>query len=75
MKWDVKLFVAGSMFVEQVHATNMQDARQTALARNPTARIVSVTVTFKKPHYKLSLTLLTEIAIGFIILLFAKCHD
>ena len=47
MKWDVKLFVAGSMFVEQVHASNMQDARQTALARNPSARVVSVTVSFK----------------------------
>ena len=47
MKWDVKLYVAGSMFVEQVHATNMQDARQTALARNPTATVVSVTVSFK----------------------------
>ena len=47
MKWDVKLFVAGSMFIEQVHAVNMQDARQTALARNPTATVVSVTATFK----------------------------
>ena len=47
MKWDVKLYVAGSMFVEQVHAANMQDARQTALVRNPTARIVSVTISSK----------------------------
>ena len=47
MKWDVKLYVAGTMFVEQVHAVNMQDARQTALARNPTASIVSVTVSSK----------------------------
>ena len=47
MKWDVKLCVAGSMFTEQVQATNMQDARQTALARNPTATVVSVTVSFK----------------------------
>ena len=47
MNWDVKLFVAGSMFTEQVQAANMTDARQTALARNPTARIVSVTVSFK----------------------------
>ena len=47
MKWDVKLYVAGSMFVEQVHATNMQDARQTALVRYPTARIVSVTISSK----------------------------
>jgi len=44
MKWDVKLFVAGTMFTEQVHAVNMQDARKTALARNPTATIVSVTI-------------------------------
>ena len=44
MKWDVKLFVSGTMFVEQVHAVNMQDARKTALARNPTATIVSVTI-------------------------------
>ena len=47
MKWDVKLFVAGSMFTEQVHATSMQDARQTALARNPTATVVSVTISSK----------------------------
>ena len=47
MKWDVKLFVAGTIFVEQVRATNMQDARKTALARNPTATIVSATVSFK----------------------------
>ena len=46
MKWDVKLYVAGGMFTEQVHATNMQDARQTALARNPSARVISVTVSF-----------------------------
>ena len=46
MKWDVKLFVAGSMFVEQVHAANMTDARQTALARNPSARVISVTISF-----------------------------
>ena len=47
MKWDVKLYVAGSIFTEQVRAANMQDARQTALARNPSARVISVTVSFK----------------------------
>ena len=47
MKWDVKLFVAGTMFTEQVHAVNMEDARKTALARNPSARVISVTVSFK----------------------------
>ena len=47
MKWDVKLFVGGTVFTEQVHAVSMQDARETALARNPKATIVSVTVSFK----------------------------
>ena len=47
MKWDVKLYVAGTMFTEQVQAANRSDARQTALARNPTARVISVTVSFK----------------------------
>ena len=47
MKWDVRLFVAGTMFVEQVHAVNMSDASKTALARNPTATVVSVTISSK----------------------------
>ena len=47
MKWDVKLFVAGTMFTEQVHAVNMSDARKTALARNPTATVVSDTISSK----------------------------
>ena len=47
MKWDVKLYVGGKVFTESVHAINMQDARETALARNPTARVISVNATFK----------------------------
>ena len=46
MKWDVKLYVAGSIFTEQVRAANMTDARQTALARNPSVRVISVTISF-----------------------------
>ena len=46
MKWDVKLYVAGSIFTEQVRAANMTDARQTSLARNPSARVISVTISF-----------------------------
>ena len=46
MKWDVKLFGAGSIVTEQVRAANMTDARETALARNPSARVISVTVSF-----------------------------
>mgnify|MGYP001177731303 FL=1 len=47
MKWDVKLYVGGKVFNEQVHAINMQDARETALARNPKAKVISVNATFK----------------------------
>jgi len=47
MKIKVQLIVAGRLFDEVVQAANYQDARQTALARNPTAKVVSVTAVFK----------------------------
>ena len=47
MKVKVQLFVAGKVFDEIVEAANYQDARQTAIARNPTAKVVSVTAVFK----------------------------
>ena len=47
MKWDVKLYVGGKVFTESVHAVNYSDAKETALARNPTARVISCTATFK----------------------------
>ena len=46
MKCEVKLYVAGKVFSEIVEAVNYQDARDTALARNPTARVVSVNAKF-----------------------------
>jgi len=46
MKVRVQLYVAGKVFYEEVIAANYQDARATALARNPTAKIVSVTAVF-----------------------------
>ena len=46
MKWEVKLYVGGQVFTEEVRAVNMQDARETALARNPTARVISVNAKF-----------------------------
>ena len=46
MKIKVQLIVAGRLFDEVVQAANYQDARQTALARNPTAKVVSVTAVF-----------------------------
>ena len=42
MKWNVKLYVGGQVFTESVNAINYQDAKETALARNPKARFMGV---------------------------------
>ena len=47
MKVKVTLFVAGKLFDEIVIAANYEDAKATALARNPAAKIVSVNAVFK----------------------------
>lgn len=47
MKIRVQLYVAGKVFYEDVIAANYQDARATALARNPTAKVISVNAVFK----------------------------
>ena len=46
MKCRVQLYVAGQVFTEEVRAIDYQEARQVALARNPNARIVSVTAVY-----------------------------
>ena len=46
MKCEVQLYVAGTLFKEEVYARNYDEARQTALARNPTARVVSINAKF-----------------------------
>lgn len=46
MKVQVTLYVAGTVFKEVVVARNYDDAKRTALARNPTAKVVSVTAVF-----------------------------
>ena len=47
MKFIVDLYVGSKVFKEQVQANNQKDARETALARNPTAKVIGVNVTFK----------------------------
>lgn len=47
MKCEVKLYKAGQVFTESVIARDYQDAREVALARNPGAKVVSVTAVFK----------------------------
>tara|TARA_B100001250_G_scaffold258730_1_gene222729 strand:- start:313 stop:453 length:141 start_codon:yes stop_codon:yes gene_type:complete len=46
MKCDVKLYVAGSIVTETVHARNYDEAREVALARNPNARVINVNARF-----------------------------
>jgi hypothetical protein len=46
MKCEVTLYVAGTVFKEEVIARNYQEAREVALARNPNATIVGVTAKF-----------------------------
>ena len=46
MRCRVQLYVAGQTFTEEVRAIDYQEARQVALARNPNARIVSVTAVY-----------------------------
>ena len=48
MKCEVKLYVGGKVFSEIVEAVNYQDARETALARNPKAKVKSVTAILKQ---------------------------
>ena len=46
MKCEVKLYVAGKVFTEEVYARNYQEAREVAIARNPNAKILGVTAKF-----------------------------
>ena len=46
MKHEVRLFVAGTVFTEEVIARNYDEAREVALARNPTATVLGVTAVF-----------------------------
>jgi hypothetical protein len=46
MRCKVQLYVAGKVFYEEVEARNYDDAKRTALARNPTAKVVSVNAVF-----------------------------
>ena len=46
MKCAVKLYVAGKVFDEIVYAKDYADARETAIARNQKAKVISVNAVF-----------------------------
>ena len=46
MKYEVKLYQGGKVFTEEVYANTPKDARETALVRNPTCKVVGVNAKF-----------------------------
>tara|TARA_A100001388_G_C28622706_1_gene428366 strand:- start:297 stop:674 length:378 start_codon:yes stop_codon:yes gene_type:complete len=46
MKHKVQMYLGGKVFDEYVEARNYQDARLTASARNPSAKVMGVTAVF-----------------------------
>tara|TARA_B100001094_G_scaffold257365_1_gene256886 strand:+ start:875 stop:1015 length:141 start_codon:yes stop_codon:yes gene_type:complete len=46
MKIKVSLYVDGTQFDDLVEARDYESAKRTALNRNPTARVISITRTF-----------------------------
>ena len=46
MLHEVKLYVSGRVFYEEVYARNYNEAKEVALARNPNATVVSVNAKF-----------------------------
>jgi hypothetical protein len=46
MRCKVQLYVAGTVFYEEVQARDYADAKRIALARNPSAKVVSVNAVF-----------------------------
>lgn len=47
MKCEVTLYKAGTVFKEEVIANDYKNAKEVAIARNPGAKIISVTAVFK----------------------------
>ena len=46
MKWKIDLYVGGHTFSEYCYAVNRKDAIETAVARNPKARVIGTNVVF-----------------------------
>lgn len=47
MRCKVQLYVAGKVFDEIVEARDYDDAKRTAISRNPSARVIGVTAVFR----------------------------
>ena len=47
MKCEVTLYVAGTVFKEEVQARDYDEAKKVALARNPNCTVMGVTAVFR----------------------------
>ena len=47
MKWEVKMYQGGKVFIEEVYANDAKAAKETAQVRNPSCKVVGVNPTFK----------------------------
>ena len=47
MKYEVKLYVGGKVFTEEVYAHDPKSARETAQVRNPSCKVIGVNPVFK----------------------------
>ena len=47
MKWDVKMYQGGKTFIVEVYAPDPKAARETALVRNPSCKVVGVNANFR----------------------------
>ena len=47
MRYKVTLYVGGKTFEDTVIANNVNDAKETAAARNPTAKIIAANGVYK----------------------------
>jgi hypothetical protein len=47
MKYEVKLYLGGKIFIEEVYANSPKEAKETAQVRNPYCKIIGVNVTFR----------------------------
>lgn len=47
MKFEVKMYQGGKVFIEEVYAPDPKSARETAQVRNPSCKVIGVNVSFR----------------------------
>jgi hypothetical protein len=47
MKWEVKLYQGGKVFIEEVYANDVKEAKETAKVRNPSCKVIGANVSFR----------------------------